>query len=245
MSGDLKALSDALKIVINSVYGMTKASFDNPFRDPRNVDNIVAKRGALFMVELQKQLEERGLSVIHIKTDSIKLANVDDATTEFIFEFGRKYGYEFEVEDMYDKFCLVNNAVYIAKEDGEWKATGAQFAHPVVYKTLFSKEPLVLDDFVEVKSVSTTMYLESDAGRQFVGKVGAFVPVKTGGARLVRESPDGSFAAVTGTKGYFWKEAIVETDINNIDLSYSNKLIAAAEENIAKYGDVDIFTERV
>lgn len=245
LSGDLKALSDALKIVINSVYGMTKAAFDNPFRDPRNVDNIVAKRGALFMVELQKQLEERGLNVIHIKTDSIKLADVDDATTEFIFEFGRKYGYEFEVEDVYDKFCLVNNAVYIAKGDGKWKPTGAQFAHPVVYKTLFSKESLSLDDFVEVKSVSTAMYLESDAGRQFVGKVGAFVPVKTGGARLVRESPDGSFAAVTGTKGYLWKEAIVETDINNIDLSYSNKLIAAAEENIAKYGDVDIFTERV
>src|SRR5690606_17909232 len=42
-------LSTALKIAINSVYGLTSAGFDNPFRDTRNKDNIVAKRGALFM----------------------------------------------------------------------------------------------------------------------------------------------------------------------------------------------------
>ena len=42
-------LAYALKIVINIVYGLTSAKFDNPFRDLRNRDNIVAKRGALFM----------------------------------------------------------------------------------------------------------------------------------------------------------------------------------------------------
>ena len=41
-------LAQALKIAINSVYGLTAAKFPNPFRDPRNKDNIVAKRGALF-----------------------------------------------------------------------------------------------------------------------------------------------------------------------------------------------------
>src|SRR5690606_39686443 len=48
-----EALSYALKIVINIVYGLTSAKFDNSFRDPRNIDNIVAKRGALFMVDLK------------------------------------------------------------------------------------------------------------------------------------------------------------------------------------------------
>lgn len=33
-------LAQALKIAINSVYGLTAASFDNPFRDRRNKDNI-------------------------------------------------------------------------------------------------------------------------------------------------------------------------------------------------------------
>ena len=48
-----KDLSQALKIAINSVYGLTAASFDNPFRDIRNKNNIVALRGALFMWTLQ------------------------------------------------------------------------------------------------------------------------------------------------------------------------------------------------
>ena len=42
-----KALAQALKIAINSVYGLTSASFDNPFRNPKNANNIVALRGAL------------------------------------------------------------------------------------------------------------------------------------------------------------------------------------------------------
>ena len=58
----LKHLAYALKIAINIVYGLTSAKFDNPFRDIRNKDNIVAKRGALFMIELKHALQERGLS---------------------------------------------------------------------------------------------------------------------------------------------------------------------------------------
>lgn len=46
-----KDLANALKTAINSVYGLTSAKFDNAFRDIRNKDNIVAKRGALFMVD--------------------------------------------------------------------------------------------------------------------------------------------------------------------------------------------------
>lgn len=51
-----KDLANALKTAINSVYGLTSASFDNPFRDPRNIDNIVAKRGALFMIDLKNEV---------------------------------------------------------------------------------------------------------------------------------------------------------------------------------------------
>ena len=41
---DPKALSYALKIALNSVYGLTAARYPTKFRDPRNVDNVVAKR---------------------------------------------------------------------------------------------------------------------------------------------------------------------------------------------------------
>ena len=66
-------LAQALKIAINSVYGLTSASFENPFRDARNKDNIVAKRGALFMINLKHEVQNRGFTVAHIKTDSIKI----------------------------------------------------------------------------------------------------------------------------------------------------------------------------
>ena len=157
-----KALSNALKIAINSVYGLTSASFDNKFRDPRNVDNIVAKRGALFMIELQKAVEEKGYTVAHVKTDSIKIPNADAEIIDFITQFGDKYGYVFEHEATYEKLCLVNEAVYIAKDasDGHWTATGAQFQIPYVFKTLFTKEPIEFKDVCETKSVKTALYLD-------------------------------------------------------------------------------------
>ena len=163
------ALSYALKIAINSVYGLTSAKFDNKFRDPRNIDNIVAKRGALFMIDLKHAVQEQGYRVAHIKTDSIKIPDADDYIIQFVMDFGKKYGYNFEHEATYEKMCLVNDAVYIAKykggkHDGEWSATGAQFAHPYVFKTCFSREPIVFKDLCETKTVNTALYLDMNEG---------------------------------------------------------------------------------
>lgn len=163
------ALSYALKIAINSVYGLTSAKFDNKFRDPRNVDNIVAKRGALFMIDLKHAVQEQGYHVAHIKTDSIKIPDADDYIIQFVMDFGKKYGYTFEHEATYEKMCLVNDAVYIAKykggkHDGEWTAIGAQFAHPYVFKTCFSREEIIFKDLCETKTVNTALYLDMNEG---------------------------------------------------------------------------------
>lgn len=165
-----KALSNALKIPINSVYGLTAANFDNPFRDIRNVDNIVAKRGALFMIDLKHAVMEKGYTVAHIKTDSIKIPDATPDIIKFVTEFGAKYGYIFEHEATYDKMCLVNDAVYIARvkeEDGEpvtpyWTATGTQFQVPYVFKKLFSKEDILFEDLCETKSVTSALYLDNN-----------------------------------------------------------------------------------
>jgi phage/plasmid-associated DNA primase len=126
INGELTAkdLAFALKIAINSVYGLTSASFENPFRDIRNKDNIVAKRGALFMLDLKYEVEARGFTVAHIKTDSIKIPNATPEIIQFVSDFGALYGYEFEHEATYDKFCLVNDAVYIAKYATKEKCMG-------------------------------------------------------------------------------------------------------------------------
>lgn len=265
-----KQLSNALKIVINSVYGLTSAHFKNPFRDDRNVDNIVAKRGALFMIDLEKFVEERGFVVFHTKTDSIKIADATPEIIKDVMDFGEEYGYEFEHEATYEKICLVNKAVYVAKvasaewcqenygyvpkenesEEGEWTSTGTQFIHPYVFKTLFSKEPITFQDYVEVRAVKTALYLDFTGSEEptpseatFVGKVGAFVPVTTGGGRLCREK-DGKLHNASNGKGYLWNEAATVKELGleeNIDRSYYRKLVDEAKDNIAKYGDVERF----
>jgi hypothetical protein len=164
-------LAGALKIAINSVYGLTAASFDHPFRDPRNKDNIVAKRGALFMIDLKHEVQKRGYTVVHIKTDSIKIANATPDIIQFVMDFGKSYGYTFEHEETYDRICLVNDAVYIAKykephidkatgKEIWWTATGTQFQVPYVFKKLFSRESIEFDDMCETKAVTSALYLD-------------------------------------------------------------------------------------
>ena len=213
-----KALAQALKIAINSVYGLTSASFDNPFRNPKNVNNIVALRGALFMRTLQDEVQKRGFKVAHIKTDSIKIPDATPEIIAYCMDFAKKYGYTFEHEATYERMCLVNNAVYIAKymtadqcealygyipddckdEGGEWTATGTQFQVPYVFKTLFSKEKIEFTDLCETKTVSKgAIYLdknedlpEGEHNYIFVGRVGQFCPIMPGkgGALLLREA---------------------------------------------------------
>ena len=163
--GSAADLAQALKIAINSVYGLTSATFDNPFRDIRNIDNIVAKRGALFMINLKHEVQKRGFTVAHIKTDSIKIPDATPEIIKFVMDYGKQYGYNFEHEATYERMCLVNDAVYIAKykdgkHAGEWTATGTQFQVPYVFKKLFSLEPIEFNDMCETKSVSTAMYLD-------------------------------------------------------------------------------------
>lgn len=252
---ELDKLAKALKIVINSVYGLTSAHFSNLFRDERNIDNIVAKRGALFMATLKDEVEKLGAHVVHIKTDSIKIDNPSPEVEQFIYDFGKKYGYTFEIESEYEKMCLVNNAVYIAYEKGEgWTATGTQFAVPYVFKKLFSHEKIEFDDLCQTIAVQNGGELDLDFNEnlaegehdfKFVGKVGRFCPIKEGcgGAQMFRVKDDKYFAP-SGTKGYRWLEAedVITNNIqDNIDMSYYNKLADEAIETISEFGDFEKF----
>ena len=256
-------LAQALKIAINSVYGLTSAGFENPFRDNRNKDNIVAKRGALFMVNLKHEVQKRGFTVAHIKTDSIKIPDATPEIIQFVMEYGKLYGYNFEHEATYDRMCLVNDAVYIAKykdgkHAGEWTATGTQFQVPYVFKKLFSREKINFEDMCETKSVSSALYLDMNEGLpegehncRFIGKVGQFCPIKGGfgGGILLRESVDRKtgekkYDAVSGSKGYRWMESemvrVLEKE-EAVDRSYYDAQVSAAARDISQYGDFEWF----
>ena len=262
INGEMEAdeLADALKIAINSVYGLSSAAFDNLFRDPRNKDNIVAKRGALFMIDLQEEVEKRGFVVAHIKTDSIKIPDATPEIIEFVMDFGKKYGYTFDHEATYDRMCLVNNAVYIAKykdvewcqqyygyvpskqakHAGQWTATGTQFQVPYVFKTLFSKEPIEFDDICETKEVKgTAIYLdknedlpEGEHDYHFIGRIGRFCPIKPGcgGGELLRE--------VKGADGSIKYSAVTGT--LKPDKTPYRWLEAEMVKELGKEGDIDL-----
>ena len=238
------SLAFALKIIINIVYGMTSAKFDNKFRHPKNDDNIVAKRGALFMINLKHVVQEAGYDVAHIKTDSIKIPNVDDKIIKIIVDYGKQYGYNFEVEHVFDKFALVNKSVNIGhvednpkwgKEANTWEAIGAQYAQPYVFKTLFTKEPLFEKDYAIAKQVKSTIYLRkpnTDA-TQFVGKV-AEVYASLDGYDLVRDNKDGKLSFVTGTKGHLWKLTRDYSGKEDIDMDYYIEVTKDAINNVSK-----------
>lgn len=264
--GNTKALAYALKIPINSVYGLTSAKFQNKLKDPRNVDNIVAKRGALFMINLKHEVQERGFTVAHIKTDSIKIPNATPEIIEFVMEYGKKYGYTFEHEATYKKMCLVNDAVYIAQyADGEhefelptgekimtsWTATGKEFQVPYIFKTLFCGKEINYGDLCQTINVKEgELYLDFDPdaefnidNMQFVGKVGSFVPVKEGKG-LFRVKDEKKFAA-PGTKGYRWALAeslrFNDDKFDMIDMSYFETMAEKAKDHINEFGDFDRF----
>lgn len=265
--GEAKKVSNALKTGNNSCYGLTSASFQNAMRHPDNKNNIVALRGALTMATLRDELVAKGVQVIHIKTDSIKVVSPSQDIMDYIFGFGRKYGYEFEIEHHFDRICLVNNAVYIAKlatddpvSPGEWTATGAQFAEPYIFKTLFSHEELEFKDICQTKEVKSNdgMYLDMNEGDeldnplrvfghnyQFVGRVGSFCPILPGrgGGELVVKRDD-KYNAVAGTKGYRWLEAEQVKLLSkeaDIDMSYFHAMADEAIATISEFGDFEWF----
>ena len=175
---DAKKLSKALKLILNSLYGWCAATFNCEFKDPRDLDNIVAKRGALFMITLKNEVIKQGFEVIHCKTDSIKVVNPTPELHQFINEFGEKYGYIFEVEEKFEKIALLNRAVYVAKEFDDspayldrkednpnasrWTATGGTAKEqPYVFKKLFSGEEWDVSDLPQRKKVQKgALYLD-------------------------------------------------------------------------------------
>lgn len=182
---EAKALSKALKLPLNAFFGMSFATFPNPARDSRDVNNIIALRGALFMKTLFDAVEEQGYKIRHVKTDSVKISNGDAKIIKFVQDFGRKYGYVMEHEATYERMCLIDKAQYIAaymtpeecmKQYGyvpgdnedhyrshsyAWTATGKEFQRPYIFKSLFSGEPLEFDDKCETKTVKdAAIYLD-------------------------------------------------------------------------------------
>ena len=142
------------------------------------------------MIDLHEALDDMGAKVVHIKTDSIKVVDPSPEIEQFILNFAHEYGYNFKVEDRFDRFCLINESTYVAMDtEGEWHTTGTEFLVPYVRKTLFTKEPIDFADICELKSSKTALYLDLNENQGFLAQL-----AKEGGYHEVKEEilKDGS-----------------------------------------------------
>lgn len=234
---NIPKLAYAMKIVINIIYGMTSAKFDNKFKHPKNIDNIIAKRGALFMINLKHIVQEAGYQVVHIKTDSIKIADADKKIIQKVIDYGKEYQYDFEVEHKFSIFALVNKAVNVGrvesnpkwgKESGQWQAIGAQYLEPYVFKKLFTKEDILEKDYAMTKQVKSSMYLDDE----FVGRIAEVYCSRSGRTLVRKKDPDDKPAAVTGTKGFKWELFENYKGPQDIDVQYYDLLAEAGIKSI-------------
>ena len=141
------------------------------------------------MIDLKHEVQKRGFTVAHIKTDSIKIPDATPEIIQFVMDFGKKYGYTFEHEATYDRMCLVNDAVYMCKyDDGHWDATGTQFQIPYVFKTLFSKEDIMFEDVCKVINVQKgSLYLDFNEDLNDVIKAFKYFDINHNGRMNISE----------------------------------------------------------
>ena len=243
-----KDLSYALKIVINIVYGMTSASYENAFKHPDNIDNCIAKRGALFMIDLKYAVEEMGYEVVHIKTDSIKIANATKEIIDFVFEFGQKYGYDFEHEHTYSKFALIDKAQYFGIDDeNTWETKGAVPSQSYTFKKLCTHEPILVPEDVSIikESKKGAIYI----GDRFVGKNIRAIPVLHDRGEELRVIDGQKVSYVNGTKGYKWmlysEFIFFKCTEKDVDYTYFDNQVHDVINKMVNIGDPwDIFNPK-
>lgn len=243
----IKGLAHAMKIIINIVYGMTSAKYDNKFRDPRNVDNIIAKRGALFMMMLEEELNARGCNVVHVKTDSMKITNYLQEDIQYAMDRANEFGYTFELECIFDRLALTNKSTNIGHVEGKpeydahaWEAVGAQYAEPFVFKKLFSHQELVEEDFMMLKSSTAPIYL----GNRFIGK-NAYVYASLTGEELcaIREENIAQSIQTKAQKPI--EKYLPKRDYEGLPLEVQEANRVAKISKDLKARDFDISPERV
>lgn len=264
LKSNAKAVSTAFKLILNAFYGMTSSPHDYfEAKDPRNINNIVALRGAMVLKIIQDEVEARGFKVVHIKTDSIKIADPTDEILDYVVKRGYDYGYTFETEHTWNRLCLIDDAQFIGLHDYDdpdspftWDATGKKFQVPYIYKSLFTHEPITFEDMCETFTVNAgALHLVFDEGTdkevdKYIGRVGQFTPVLTGkGAHLYRVNDGKRYAASGSTnketkERYDWLES--KEVFNNhlegiINKSFYISKCNDAIDTLNKFGNYDQF----
>ena len=121
---EVKTLRNCLKLVLNSTYGLTHMKSTSDVRESplkKCEHNLIALRGALFIASLHHMLikKYKGIQIIQIKTDSIKIAEYTEEIKRDCENFAKQYGYTFEIEDFFSSICCNGNDYVAVNFKGE------------------------------------------------------------------------------------------------------------------------------
>jgi hypothetical protein len=209
-----KGIRGCVKEFCNQGYGIFTATFDTRSRNPHNNGNPVANYSACTVVKAVDAVMAHGGHVVHVKTDSLKIPAVTREVLDAAMASAVEVGQSFDIEDIYQKFLLLNKSEYaaFAQSDKSWHFRGKKFLRPYIRKMLFMHDPMSFDDYAETIASQGTLYLvnpNDPEDRQHIGKVGKFLPmasVEEGGRTLVTER--------VNTKG---QKELVVADVGNGD----------------------------
>lgn len=131
-----KVLSDALKLVINSTYGLMKNEYSKLY-NPKAAMSVCVY-GQIILFDLCRRLRDAGYTLININTDGVAFwGNIpDEEFIEVQKEWENDYGFQLELSEFKTWIQKdVNN--YVAKtKDGIIKVKGAEVNHfydPIEY----------------------------------------------------------------------------------------------------------------
>jgi hypothetical protein len=213
-SGD-KVLSDALKLILNSVYGLLKNQYSTLY-NPKSALSVCIY-GQIALYTLCKRLAENGHTIININTDGVGFIPAPGADYLDIWhEWEKDFNLTLE-EDAFQTFIQkdVNNYIGVFP-NGKLKCKGgdvARYQYDAVFKNNSARimDIAIVDHLLHGKSVIDTLIEHLDkphlyqyiikAGHTYEGvfdangneynKVNRVFPAKKGELCLYKKRPDG------------------------------------------------------
>lgn len=251
-----KILSDALKLILNSTYGLLKNQYSSLFNPKAALS--VCVYGQIALYELGKRLSKVA-KIVQLNTDGVAFIPFGDY--KGIWEqWEEDFNLKLE-EDRFDLFIQrdVNN--YIGVKDGKIKCKGgdtSRYAHDSFFKNNSARilDIALVDRVVYGKSVSKTIIENLDkpelfmyvlqAGSTYLGtydeqgnkyqKINRIFPTKTGEVRLYKKREDGGLVSFPDSpeKMFVWNDDVHEIKNFNriVDI---NHYVQVIEKRLEKW----------
>lgn len=171
-----KVLSDALKLILNSVYGNLKNQYSSLYNPKGALSVCVYGQIALF--DLCRRLYEQGHTLVNINTDGVGFIPNGADYEKVWHEWEKDFNLELE-EDSFDTFIQKDVNNYIGVKDGKIKVKGADVArykNDAFFKNNSARilDIAVVDNLLYGKSVIDTLIEHLDYPKlyQYITKAG-------------------------------------------------------------------------